>query len=233
MTAHYLAAGGTFVQAEKLLLAVLIPVLGLVLIFLGFRRRSAARRDAAGYPASGYPGDVAAAPPRPRSSGIAWIVIGAIVLVLGVAGDVTAVWPSGTKAPFKAGDCFTTAALTRGDRTPTDCANPDAVLQYAAPANSNGECPDGKLDDSVYLSKEFDNNRYCFALNLIQGDCYLQHKSGKAELFEPASCTAAHALKIVKRDDGHNDASQCPSGTKSKTFPEPARTYCAESAKST
>jgi hypothetical protein len=258
MDVTYVAAVDTAALAGRLMAVALIciaAIAGLVMLIVGLRRHSASRRQPPGYP----PGPAAYSPPppgypaqpgqpaepgawgyqsgppqpiRPKSSGTALIVIGAVLLVFGCLGIVGQIVATVTKGPhFKAGDCFTNATVMTGsgDPKPSDCSDPDAVLEYATKTSEDGNCPDGERDNSMYLSKVYDRERYCFASNLIQGECYVP---ASQQLLDHKDCDAAKAAKVVKRIDGRNDFSECSAGTRSLTYPDPARTYCLRAAAS-
>ena len=126
------------------------------------------------------------------------------------------------------GNCFTNSiASDPPDWTPHGCTDPDAVLEYAANADSNGNCPDGKRDDSAYLSVEHDGVRMCFAPNMLEGRCYASEHGDRS--LRNVSCTTSGAVRVVKRVDGSTDAT-CPTRTHAVTYTEPKRTYCAQRA---
>jgi hypothetical protein len=119
----------------------------------------------------------------------------------------------------------------------TDCANIDAVYQFAGDAEQ-GKCPDGeRVEDGVYFYLEKTNGeQLCFALNLRQGECYLMDLSEKTMAHEAcaaapslASSTTA-ALKVRERIDGEMDESRCPADTTPLAYSDPARLYCLEKA---
>lgn len=178
------------------------------------------------YPSAGGYQPPAPQPPRPKSAGTAFIVVGIVLLMLGALGLIGAVVENSEKS-VAIGDCFTNVIVS-GDSNwvSRSCSDPDAVLQYAANADSSGNCPDGKRDDSAYLSTEHDGVRMCFAPNLLEGHCYTSTDDDKT--VAPADCSAANAIKVLKRIDGGSDTSACPTGTNAITYTQPKRIYCAE-----
>ncbi|VBA49286.1 LppU/SCO3897 family protein [Mycobacterium attenuatum] len=233
--------------------SLVLPVAGLILLIVGIRKRSTSRRQASigyppGYPpATGYPGAQPGYPPPPgyppaagypmppqpvppKPAGTGLIVTGIVLLVVGALAVVgtlaNAVLHSSRLA---IGDCLTNSILTDPpDWHPSSCSNSDAVLQYAANADSNGNCPDGKRNDSSYLSAEHNGVRMCFAANLLQGQCYASEHNDKT--VRAASCSRTGTVRVVKRIDGSTDASACPKHTRALTYPQPKRTYCTERA---
>lgn len=238
MIVTYLAdAGGATALAAAGFVALVFAAVGLALLIIGLRRRSAARpRPPIGYPPGyptgfpGYPGYYQPMPQRPRRSGGSLIVTGSVFLTLsalGVVGTVALV--AGRSSRLAVGDCFTNEILDKRHWKSTSCRNPDAVLEYAAEVDSAGNCPDGRLESSSYLSVEHDGSRRCFIPNLLVDHCYSSDHNG--ETIRVASCAAGGAVvRIRTRLDDRVDTSACPSGTRTVTFPRPKRTYCSERA---
>ncbi|KZS67189.1 LppU/SCO3897 family protein [Mycobacterium ostraviense] len=222
--------------------SLLLPVTGVILLIAGIRKRSAAREQASigyspgypppAYPAAGQPGYGGyppgyPMPPQPKSAGTGLIVTGIVLLAVGalaVVGTLANAVRHSTRLAI--GDCLTNAILTDNpDWRPSSCSNKDAVLQYAANTDSIGNCPDGKRNDSSYLSAEHNGVRMCFAANLLQGQCYASEHDDKT--VRQTSCTSG-TVRIVKRVDGGTDASACPKRTRALTYTQPKRTYCTE-----
>jgi hypothetical protein len=130
------------------------------------------------------------------------------------------------------GDCFSNEILDKSRWKSINCRNPEAVLEYAGTTDSSGNCPDGKLDSSGYLSVKHDGSRRCFLPNLLESHCYTSDHNG--ETIRPVGCAAiGKVVRILTRVDGIADTSACPSGSRSVTFPQPKRTYCSERVGST
>jgi hypothetical protein len=193
------------------------------------------------YPTPGQPGYAAyppgggyqmppPQPPPPKSAGTGFIVTGIVLLAVGALSLVVTLAGAGKHSNRLAiGDCFTNSILSdKPDWHPSSCSNSDAVLQYAANADSNGNCPDGKRDDSSYLSAERAGVRICFAPNLLQGQCYVSEHGDRTA--RAVSCTTSGAVKVVKRVDDSTDSSACPKHTRAVTYTEPRRVYCTERA---
>lgn len=235
-------SAGTATVAVSLVGAVLLAAAGVVLLVIGVRGRPSGGQTltgyptgyppAVGYPTPGYPPyPMAPYPPTPqppRKSTTGLIVGGAVCVVLGalvIAGTVAA--NVGRSARLSVGDCFTNEILDKSRWQATSCRDADAVLEYAATTDSTGNCPDGKLNKSSYLSVERDGARRCFIPNLLENHCYASERND--ESVRPVSCgTAGRVVKVVKRVDGNVDASACPDGSRTVTFPQPKRTYCTE-----
>lgn len=230
--------------------SLLLPVTGLILLIVGIRKRSAARKQASigyspgyppppgylpGYPAAGQPGyggyppgyPMPPRPTPPKSAGTGFVVAGMVLLVVGALALVgTLAHAVRHSSRLAIGDCLTNAILTdKPDWRPSSCSNPDAVLQYAANTDSKGDCPDGKRNDSSYLSAEHNGVRMCFAANLLQGQCYASEHDDKT--VRQTSCTSG-TVRVVKRIDGSTNASACPKRTRALTYTQPKRTYCTE-----
>jgi hypothetical protein len=264
MIAIYLADAGYTAGAMlgRIIGMLLLPVVGVLLLVTGVRKRSAARRQAPGgyppgypsppgyppqpgyppppgYPAPGQPGQAAyppgggyqmPPPPKPKSAGTGFIIAGVVCLVLGALGIVGGTL-AGTRnsSHLAIGNCFSNSIENDPpDWTPQSCTDPNAVLEYAANADSAENCPDGKRDDSSYLSVEHNSVRMCFAPNMLEGQCYASEHGDRS--LRNASCSTSGTIKVIKRIDGSTDKSACPSRTHGVTYPEPKRTYCAQPA---
>lgn len=241
----------------RLMGMVLIPGVGLLLLILGLRKRGESRRQAPqpgygpGYPAyPGQPGQLPGAPyppwpagppgyagtpyppppppPARGSSGTVLIVLGAVLLVAGLAGVAANLGRhSGT---LSVGECISAEDYGAGDMrpTPVDCGQAGAVYELASTGGGSATCPDGERENSGYAALVNDTLTYCFALNIREGSCYRVEVA--KNLFIPVSCSSPQAVsKIDRRVDGSTDESKCPSGTKAITFPEPVRLYCVSS----
>jgi len=253
---HLAAAVDAAALAGRITGLLVFPAAGLTLLIVGLVKRSSSRKQArTGYPPGyppvppgyppvpqGYPPPYPGAyppimppimapnmplPPRkPRGTGM--IVTGIVLLMLGVltfAFTVVAVTARHDRLAI--GDCYTNDILNdSGAWKPSSCSNAEAVLQYAANADVAGNCPDGKRNDSSYLSAEHRGVRMCFAPNLLQGECYVSEHDGKT--VRHASCSTAGTIRIAKRVDGTTDTSKCPLHTRAVTYPEPKRLFCAE-----
>ncbi|KQH79641.1 hypothetical protein AO501_20895 [Mycobacterium gordonae] len=230
------------VLAAGVLGAFVCTAMGVTLLIIGLRRRSARRIQAQfppghlpgypggyppafpGYPGGGYP----PLPPPPHKSGAGLIVAGVVLLAVSALGVVgTVALAAGRSTRLAVGDCFTNEILDKQRWKSKSCGNPEAVLEYAAKVDSRGNCPDGKLDSSSYLSVEHDGLRRCFIPNLLVSHCYSSDHNG--ETIRAVSCGAGGTVvRITTRLDNTVDTSACPSGARTVTFPQPKRTYCSE-----
>ncbi len=167
-------------------------------------------------------------PQPPRKSGTGLIITGvALIALSGVSVVGTVALAAGRSTRLAVGDCFTNEILDKQRWKSKSCGNPDAVLEYAAKADAGGNCPDGKLDTSSYLSVEHDGSRRCFIPNLLVSHCYSSDHNG--ETIRAVSCGAGGSVvRITTRLDNTVDASACPPGARTVTFPQPRRTYCSE-----
>ncbi|AYE94952.1 hypothetical protein C0J29_09305 [Mycobacterium paragordonae] len=232
------------VMAAGVIGALVCTALGVPLLIIGLRNRSARRSQGpigyppgylpgypAGYPPAfpGYPGGgYAPVPQPPRKSGTGLIVTGVVLLALSALGVVgTVALAAGRSSRLAVGDCFTNEILDKQRWKSKSCSSPEAVLEYAATADAGGNCPDGKLDSSSYLSVEHDGSRRCFIPNLLVSHCYSSDHNG--ETIRAVSCGAGGTVvRITTRLDNTVDTSACPSGARTVTFPQPRRTYCSE-----
>ncbi|MDT5136043.1 MAG: hypothetical protein QOD58_305 [Mycobacterium sp.] len=253
MIVSYLADSTSGAElAGRIVGALLFPALGLILLIIGLRSRSksSGRQSSIGYPPGylpgypqppgypppgyaqvhpGYPGGgFPPMPPPARKAGTGLIVTGIVFLVLGAIGVAgTAALTLGMQSRLAVGDCFSNEILDNSGWRSISCRNPEAVLEYAGTTDSSGNCPDGKLDSSGYLSVKHDGSRRCFLPNLLENHCYTSERND--ETIRPVSCGATgKVVRIVTRVDGIADTSACRSGSSPVTFPQPKRTYCSE-----
>ncbi|OBK28844.1 hypothetical protein A5634_19560 [Mycobacterium asiaticum] len=245
IVAHLADSTSGAAMAGAVIGALVLPAVGLTLLILGVRNRARTRRGwvpgypgyppayppTPGYPpgAPGYaPGGYPPRAPQPPKAGTGLIISGIVLLAvgaLGIIGSMAVV--VGRSSHLAVGDCFTNDAVDRHWWQPTSCQDPEAVLEYATKVGSDGNCPDGKLVSSSYLSVEHDGVRRCFLPNLIEGHCYTPERND--ETVRTVGCGASgKVIRVVKRVDNTTDTSACPSGTHGVSFPKPKRTYCTE-----
>lgn len=227
---------------------LVLAAAGLTLFIIGLRSRSAGPRPAPpayppGYPpAAGHPQGFPAysphgyppyppVPPLPaRKAGTGPLISGIVLFVVGLLGFVSTVAIAvgvGGNSRLAIGDCYTNEILDKSQWTSLSCKDPDAVLEYAAKSDPSGNCPDGKLNNSSYLSIDRDGARRCFIPNLIESHCYASERND--ESVRRVSCaTAGRVIRVVKRLDGTTDSSGCPTDSRAVSFPQPKRTYCTE-----
>lgn len=164
-------------------------------------------------------------------------MLGGLAAVIGVVlAAVVIVAVVKHQAPGLAvGQCVSSEDYAALNLRPTDCANIDAVYQYAGEAEQ-GKCPDGeRVEDGVYFYLEKTNaEQLCFALNLRQDECYLMDLSEKTMTHEACAeapsktSSTTGALKVRERIDGEMDESLCPTDTTPLAYSDPARLYCLE-----
>lgn len=221
-----------------------IPVLGLILLIVGLRKRSASRRAAAYQQGGGYwpPNQQALQPfpqypvpaPPTRSGGTGFIVAGAVLLVPGILGGLGAAAQRVSDATnaLEIGDCVTFSnyekAKEEDDLEAVSCSDEDALLEYAAKTGDGGTCPDGERDDGLYVGTETATTLYCFAWNLRKDECYrFDTTSG----FSPSDCVRGDDVVLVAdRIDGSTDVTACPAGSYGREYPKPERVYCLSEA---
>jgi hypothetical protein len=250
--------------AGRLAFALGVPLFGLICLLIGLWERRLSRRQARpGYPyppappPMGYPGPPylrpypgppypgyppPVAPPR-RASGAstALITIGAVVLVLGIFGDVANVASKLAKrherTSMRVGECITQMSYRSESFTSSpsnDCANPMNTYQLASKGGSSGTCPDGKREGSIYDRYTDASTILCFALNLKQDRCYELGPDPNHPTMNLSSCgdTVSRQIRVVQRIDGSTDSSSCPEGGKGISYPTPAVVYCLARASS-
>jgi hypothetical protein len=168
-----------------------------------------------------------------------WWVLGGLAAVIGVvfAAVVIVAVVKHQIPKLAVGQCVSSDDYAALILRPADCANIDAVYQFAGEAQQ-GKCPDGeRVEDGVYFYLEKANTeQLCFALNLRQGECYLMDLSEKTMAHEACAGAPARAssttgaIKVRERIDGEVDESRCPTDTTPLAYSEPARLYCLEKA---
>jgi hypothetical protein len=132
---------------------------------------------------------------------------------------------------MRVGECITQMAYLAQSFTSSpdnDCANPANTYLLAAKGDSSATCPDGKRDHSVYDRYTDDSTILCFALNLIQDQCYQLAGDLHNPRVSLGECGDIRPglVTVVRRIDGSADKSQCPAGSKGVSYPVLARVYC-------
>jgi hypothetical protein len=228
----------------------IIPIVGAILLTVGIRQRSRARQLHPHYPPPAPDPPRAPAPPqyypnpypapRPPRSGIALIVVKALILALGLPGILSRaadLVPRHQDSPLsvKVGQCIRQSSfLTRSVvPTPQDCGESDSLLEVATAAGGSTTCPDGKLKDSQYSVLFDKTTTLCFLLNLKQGQCYAVTGTPESPTFATSPCDGSvPVVQVVRRVDGNSDRTLCPTETKAVSYPAPARLYCLQPLKS-
>jgi hypothetical protein len=194
-----------------------------------------------------YPGPY---PPSVKKQGTALIIIGAVLLAFGLLGVVVRLSrhnttadassssrthsspTASTQAPFrqtgsglKVGECISSTAFeARMFLQAGDCNDVMSTYLLASKGDGSAMCPDGKRDGSVYSVLENDETTLCFEPNMVAGKCYRVPK-GTTALFTYAGLCGPEDFKVLTRSDG-TGGDNCPTGTKSISFPEPPVRYC-------
>lgn len=171
--------------------------------------------------------DLVPRPSQPPSRGTVFIVVGAVVLVLG-AGHVLsylAVSHTSTAAGnVDVGQCITAEAFEqrRLNAEAVDCRRSDATLQLVSKGDAAATCPDGLRESTKYPALTNDVRTQCFALNLREGYCYVV-----AHTVAPVNCTDPSAnAKVARRVDGTTEAVGCAVEARAVAYREPPRAYC-------
>jgi hypothetical protein len=227
----------------------IIPIVGAILLIVGFRQRSRARQLHPAYPPPApYPPDAPAPPqyypspyraPRPPRSGVALIVVGSLILalgLLGILGRAADLVPQQRDSPLsvKVGQCIRQSSFLARNMAPTpqDCGESDSLLEVATAAGGSSTCPDGKLKDSQYSVLLDKTTTLCFLLNLQQRQCYAVTGTPESPTFATSSCDgSAPVVQVVRRVEGNSDRTLCPTETKAVSYPAPARLYCLQPLK--
>lgn len=164
---------------------------------------------------------------QPPDKGTVFIVVGAVVLVLGalhVLSTLSGPFTASEVSSVDVGQCITAQAYAQGrmDAEPVDCRRSDATMELVSKGDGEAVCPDGSRNSSLYPALINEVRTHCFALNLHEGYCY-----AIAGTFAPADCIVSIAnVRVALRVDGTSEVVGCPSEARVMSYPEPARTYC-------
>ena len=213
--------------------SMIFPATGVVLLVVGVRRRRAYRRwmnedeNRLLGPDQPLDDDLIARPSRPRGRGTGFIVVGAMVVLLGAAHVLSMFAPSRTPAAVgevHVGQCITADSF--GQRhlgaEPVDCSRADATLQLVSRGDGTATCPDGAREGTKYLALINSGRTQCYVPNLRVGQCY-----AFVDTFTPVDCTDHAAnISVVRRFDGTAEAVECDAAAKTVTFRGSPRAYC-------
>lgn len=104
--------------------------------------------------------------------------------------------------------------------TEVDCSSDEAVYRVSS-REKRTMCPTGDyLDESSGRSKKTGKTRYCYVLNVKEGDCL----KATNQYFQRVSCGAG-TRKVTKVVEGKSDRTLC-AGQDSKTYSQPVKTVC-------
>ncbi|SEP87398.1 hypothetical protein SAMN05216188_101762 [Lentzea xinjiangensis] len=101
-----------------------------------------------------------------------------------------------------------------------DCSSQEAVYRVSS-REKRSLCPTGDyLEESSGRSKKTGKTRYCYVLNVQEGDCL----KAVNRYFQRVTCGAG-TRRVTKVVDGRSDRSLC-AGQDSKTYSQPMKTIC-------
>ncbi|MEV6244346.1 hypothetical protein [Lentzea sp. NPDC051838] len=109
---------------------------------------------------------------------------------------------------------------TSVDMEEVDCSSADAVYRVSS-REKRTMCPTGDyLDESSGRSRKTGKTRYCYVLDVREGDCL----KATNQYFQRVACGPS-TRKVTKVVDGKSDRLLC-AGEDSKTYSQPQRTIC-------
>jgi hypothetical protein len=233
-----LADGPTLRQTSY---AIIFPLVGVLLLAFGIRRRLAWRRwnrsdnDRLMVPRAepAIPAEDSDRradlldPPTRRGRGTGLLIAGTIVTLLGIGHVLSYVATAHVSGAVKAdvGQCLTAADFKQRHigAEPVDCDRTDATVALVSKGDGEASCPDGERDGSLYPVLKGEKNTVCFAWNLREDQCYV---SAVGEV-TPTACTDPAAnVKVASRVDGPGGVGECPADGESLTYHEPKLSYC-------
>lgn len=101
-----------------------------------------------------------------------------------------------------------------------DCSSQDAAYRVSS-REKRTMCPTGDyLDESSGRSRKTGKTRYCYVLNVREGDCL----KATNQYFQRVACETG-TRKVTRVVDGKSDRFLC-AGEDSKTYTQPMRTIC-------
>lgn len=101
-----------------------------------------------------------------------------------------------------------------------DCSSNEAMYRVSS-REKRTMCPTGDyLDESSGRTKKSGKTRYCYVLNVKEGDCL----KAVNQYFERVACGTG-TRKVTKVVDGKSDRTLC-TGDDSKTYSQPMKTIC-------
>ena len=240
--------------------ALLIPILGIVLLIIGLKKRSDAKRppsppqygtgypqQAPGYPPQGpvypqygpqayppnQPAPFAAPPPQRKSAGKGLIIAGAVLLGLGLLAGVARVAQNASSGgkDLAVGDCITNESYVAADLDPKTVSCSDSSAVFELATETTA---DRNCPDG-----QREASGYAVLINSKTTLCFVlnlvegdcYNVEPSKRSFEPAACTSdVGVIRVDRRIDGSTDETACDAGQTSVSFPEPARVYCFAAA---
>jgi hypothetical protein len=104
--------------------------------------------------------------------------------------------------------------------TEVDCSSDEAVYRVSS-REKRTMCPAGDyLDESSGRSKKTGKTRYCYVLDVKEGDCL----KATNQYFQRVSCGTG-TRKVTKVVEGKSDRTLC-AGEDSRTYSQPVKTIC-------
>jgi hypothetical protein len=104
--------------------------------------------------------------------------------------------------------------------TEVDCSSDEAVYRVSS-RERRTMCPTGDyLDESSGRSRKNGGSRYCYVLNVREGDCL----KATNQYFQRVACGTG-TRRVTKVVDGTSDRSLC-AGNDSRTYSQPMKTIC-------
>lgn len=101
-----------------------------------------------------------------------------------------------------------------------DCSSDEAVYRVSS-RERRTFCPTGDyLDESSGRSRKTGKTRYCYVLNVQEGDCL----KAANQYFQRVACEPG-TRKVTKVVEGQSDRALC-AGEDSKTYSQPQKTIC-------
>ncbi|MFI6098921.1 hypothetical protein ACIA8G_25495 [Lentzea sp. NPDC051213] len=109
---------------------------------------------------------------------------------------------------------------TNVDMTEVDCSSQEAVYRVSS-RERRTMCPTGDyLDETSNRTRKTDKTRYCYVLNVQEGDCL----KAVNQYFEWVPCGTG-TRKVTKVVEGVSDRALC-AGDDSKIYLQPQKTIC-------
>lgn len=143
------------------------------------------------------------------------ILVAALALVLSGC--------SGWTDQASVGECAKPLDMTRGrvDMAEVDCSSQAAVYRLAT-REKRAMCPTGDyLEETTGRTKKTGKTRYCYVLNVKEGDCL----KAVNQYFERVACGTGPTRKVTKVVSGKSDRNLCGADDP-KTYSEPKTTLC-------
>ncbi len=121
------------------------------------------------------------------------------------------------------GDCAEPHDLagTEVEMTEVGCGSAEAVYRLVRQQSKGRPCPAGD-----FLDQRPRKTRYCYALDVAQGDCLQRTGWG----FRHAACGAGATHRVAAVIAGGADPARCGGAAEVRSYSEPKTTICMEKA---